>query len=42
MNNLISSPKHKEITEKLKSQMYGKMEKIGVEFEKNSFYKKTG
>lgn len=41
MNNLIDSPNHKEIKEKLKSQMYGKMKKIGDEFEKNSFYKKN-
>ena len=40
MNNLIKDPKYQEIKDKLKTLMFKKMNQIGDDFEKTSFYKK--
>jgi len=40
MNNLVKNPKYKDVLKEIKANMYAEMERIGDDFEKNSFYKK--
>lgn len=41
MNNLIGNPDYADTAEKLKAEMYAKMEQIGDTFEHNSYYEKN-
>lgn len=42
MNNLIGKEAYQEVAEDLKHKMYAEMNRIGDNFEKNSYYEKTG